>query len=1194
MSSTSHAAWFFASLYESRILFITIDGEMGLLVAFGGDADFVLAVGGFHPRYTPPPLPFPSPRRIAVDILNTSVARLRAEGYFATTTNSVQFGAKAEAFFGFDALNVSGHIQFDALIRFSPFYFIVDFSSSFEVKVFGIGVWGLRIRLEVEGPTPWHAHGSAGISLLFFDIDVDIDITWGDRQDTNLPPIAVLPKLVEELSKTDSWRALPPPGSNLLVSLRALPDAQSQLAMHPLGALRISQRFVPLDATLDRVGGQRPSDGKFFSLDVASTTFAKRGDVDEQFAPAQFSDLSDDDRLARKAFELRHGGVELSSKGPQYESGAAIVRNNRYELITVDTNARRHRRPFARARQPALLPLARRRGGVPLVAQRQAAEGQGPGGGRRQGDRRGLRGGDGHRQLGGQHGEHALHERRRGTGVDRRRGRSRPRVGRSAARHPAVRAGELMTEVPGSYTFLPWLRQGVARTIIAADGDTSVKLRATAKVELNATGTGLDGSHLEQGFARDVELYGPGEVIGIENRAIIRTEPHPWITNAEPEYLAAIEFYEEDFPWRYTPTAADVTHLRLRPWITLVVLEDTGDPATSEFRDARAVAQRPLPFVSVKDFTAFPPADELWAWAHVHVNGQFTASPSELVAADVPAAVDRVASALTGNPDLGYSRLLCPRRLKENAAYHAFLIPTFERGRLAGLGMDPDQAPFASASAWAEYADRPESLNLPYYYRWYFRTGGVGDFESLVRLLSWETVDPRVGHRDLDVQAPGSNIDGILDVDLNGVLRLGGALRAPFDTLSPQGQADFTKYETWARHPWPHPFQERLAAFIDLADDFTRTASDVARTDAGLPPEDDDDVDPLITPPIYGEWQALQHRLLTDADGNGLDPNDNWIHELNLDPRHRVAAGFGTDVVVANQEDYMEAAWQQVGDVLAHNQKARLALTWASIGDAVYAKSISPYLTAPSRLLAFTAPVQRRIVTEGATVSFTRTQSTTPLVLTSPTMRRIVRPGGPVARRLDLASGPHAARMLEAASSGTITAAPPKVAPAGAESVESVGAAAEHARRFPPDWLVALAHRAPWLPWVLLLVALVLFVLGVVLGGAALALLLVAAVVGGAATAVYVAGRLPEVGQVLGADLDEPAAVDALPPGPKFEFGKPVTSGLGGLFGHDNAQAVRFRQALRDWAAFATEAAVAGQAPPRCRPRIAAGCRVGR
>jgi hypothetical protein len=338
--------WFFATLFDSRVLFITIQGEMGLLIAFGNDANFVVSVGGFHPRYSPPALPFPTPRRIALDILNTSVARIRAEGYFAVTSNSVQFGCMAEAFLGFSALNVSGHFQLDALIRFSPFFFIISFSSEFEVKVFGVGVWGLRIRLEVQGPTPWRAHGSAGISLLFFDIDVDIDITWGDDDQTNLPPLQVLPKLVEELSKPDSWRPLPPPGSSLLVSVRKLPEAESKIAFHPLGTLQVSQRFAPLDAKLDRVGAQRPGDGKQFSLAAASAVFAKRGDVQERFAPAQFEDLSDDERLSRKAFEDRHGGVELSSAGAQLESGASITRVARYDLITIDTNARRHRRTF--------------------------------------------------------------------------------------------------------------------------------------------------------------------------------------------------------------------------------------------------------------------------------------------------------------------------------------------------------------------------------------------------------------------------------------------------------------------------------------------------------------------------------------------------------------------------------------------------------------------------------------------------------------------------------------------------------------------------------------------------------------------------------------------------------------------------------------------------------------------------------
>ena len=53
--------------------------------------------------------------------------------------------------------------------------------------------------------------------------------------------------------------------------------------------------------------------------------------------------------------------------------------------------------------------------------------------------------------------------------------------------------------------------------------------------------------------------------------------------------------------------------------------------------------------------------------------------------------------------------------------------------------------------------------------------------------------------------------------------------------------------------------------------------------------------------------------------------NRNWIHELNLDPRFRVPAGFGTQRDPGAQEDYMNVAWQQVGDVLAANRLIRFA-----------------------------------------------------------------------------------------------------------------------------------------------------------------------------------------------------------------------------------------------------------------------------
>lgn len=729
-----------------------------------------------------------------------------------------------------------------------------------------------------------------------------------------------------------------------------------------------------------------------------------------------------------------------------------------------------------------------------------------------------------------------------------------------------------MTQGLGEYTFLPWLRQGLAQSIDKVDGDQTVKFRATTRVQLKVMGTPIGTGTLEGTPGRDVELYGPGEVIGIDQRLIIRTDPRPWVTDVEPNYLAHVEFYEEDFPWRYTPAKAD--GLRVRPWLALVVLEDTGDPATSEFTDAKAVADRPLPFIAVKSYTPFPKAEQLWAWAHVHVNGHLTA-PGELVAADVPATVQRVADALAANPDRGYSRLVCPRRLRANTGYHAFVVPTFERGRLAGLGEHPDGAPYATASAWESYTDQFEPMHMPYYHRWYFRTGGDGDFESLVRLLDWRTVDAKVGYRDLDVLAPGSNLPKIDDARLGGVLWLGGALRAPKEVLLDDETKARKKYEEWNRNPWPHPFGERLAAFIDLADSFTQQPSGDALTDAGMPPDPAEPAtaDPLITAPIYGEWQALQHRLLTDRDGNDLANNANWLHELNLDPRYRVAAAFGGDVVRKYQEDYMEAAWRQVGDVLSHNKKVKWAQTLVGINEAIHAKAIEPLLETPSLLLARTAPVQKRIVIDGVTAHYARQQTQAVPALTSPTMRRILRPHGPLAKRLDLRHGRHATDLVEAVNCGPL-AAPPKPAPGGAADVEDLG---KGQSTFPPQWLIKLAQRWPWLAWLLAVLAVVFVLLAVLVGPAALWWVL-AAVCALAALIPFLVRRLPTLDQAFGPDMDRPESVDHLAPGPAFSFGQQGGgSPIGSLTGQDNAEATRFKQALRHWAEFATEAAEVGK-----------------
>jgi hypothetical protein len=338
--------WFFAALFESRIVFLTIEGEMGLLVAFGDDANFVLSVGGFHPRFSPPPLPFPSPKRISVGLLNSPVSRVRIEGYFAVTSNTVQFGAKVEVFFGLDILNVQGHLSFDALFQFSPFYFIIEISASFSVKVFGAGLFSVGVRGSLEGPAPWHVKGHGSISLLFWDIDVDFETTWGESKNTDMPPIAIMPIITGELGKVENWRALLPTGTNLLVALRTMPEAEAALILHPVGVLHISQRALPLELKLDKVGSQKPNDVNRLSIAVTGGGLAKKGDAFEKFAPAQFQNFSDADKLSKPAFAPERSGVELSAAGDDFRSFMTVRRVVRYEEIILDSNYKRFARRF--------------------------------------------------------------------------------------------------------------------------------------------------------------------------------------------------------------------------------------------------------------------------------------------------------------------------------------------------------------------------------------------------------------------------------------------------------------------------------------------------------------------------------------------------------------------------------------------------------------------------------------------------------------------------------------------------------------------------------------------------------------------------------------------------------------------------------------------------------------------------------
>ncbi|WP_410675214.1 hypothetical protein [Amycolatopsis sp. cmx-4-68] len=604
-----------------------------------------------------------------------------------------------------------------------------------------------------------------------------------------------------------------------------------------------------------------------------------------------------------------------------------------------------------------------------------------------------------------------------------------------------------------AYTFLPWLRTGISASV---DTDPGTAQRASVPVDLLVTGEAAGVDPISTPVGRNVQLYGPGDVIGVDPRAISRVEPRPGVAGVEPNFLAHIEFSEEDFPWRYSPAPSGPATQRLAPWLALVVLA-TGTEFTA------AAGTDPLPAIDVTDPAGtLPPPGQLGAWAHVHVDGSLT----EPIATDsTGAALAALQNVLRSNPDSACSRLVCPRHLEPDTAYEAFLVPAFETGRLAGLGLDPAVSPGALYAAWGpHYPNRPAENRLPYYHRWAFRTGSAGDFEFLVRLLTPRKADAAVGRRPVDVhRSPGFGIPGV--DEQGGVLPLGGALRAP-NVADPAENWDNFAGDP-EQPPYPRPFQQALAGLVNLSDDYQRRSPAEAHAFAGrtaAPASEDTSAasdpgpDPIITPPLYGRWHALTSRLLTDEDGTPVseERSHNWVHRLNLDPRFRAAANLGAQVVRTREEELMAAAWAQVGDVLVANGRIRAAQLAREVGHVLQVKHLDPPdgagLTAlaespagSGRALTLTAPAHPRVTTTagdgtprlvaGATdtvaVGFRVASSRVAATPVSPEMRRIIRPGARLVKTLDFPEGRRPDGLLSRMDDAVapVVAAPVKVTP---------------------------------------------------------------------------------------------------------------------------------------------------------------------
>lgn len=495
----------------------------------------------------------------------------------------------------------------------------------------------------------------------------------------------------------------------------------------------------------------------------------------------------------------------------------------------------------------------------------------------------------------------------------------------------------------GQFTFLPWVRTGLAAALESPVADA---LRGAVQVAFHVKDD--DGS--SEAVDHTLVVRGPGDVIGLDPAQIVRRYPAHGTIDAEESLLAHIEFDRPELPWLFSPFA--VGGGPLAPWLALVVCDAT---LSEEEPGAPGMPRRLRTRMS-----ELQPLADTWAWAHAQVIGP---------KGDASSIADRL-SASHGPVNL--SRLLCPRKLDRGRHYIAAVVPAFDCGRQSALGEHGGTL----GPAWVRAADgRDADLEfiLPIFDSWRFSVADFGDFEQLAGRLHGVAAPWNVGRRLIDASKPRGRITDLASGDPGVTQVLRCALVSP--TPVPRDQVPEAS-------AWGVDKRDELRREVDRSnapdDDLPRVG---ARLYARFPRGDS------VLGPVFGEPAASA----ASADGD-------WFSQLNTSPMHRIVAGVGTRVVQRDQEQLVQAAWAQVGDV----RKANTALVQLQfgryVGEALHRNHFSKL--AVGELTQILRGVHTRVLATGSASTLHGVlagSSSAPAAMTA-AFRRASRVRGPLAR----------------------------------------------------------------------------------------------------------------------------------------------------------------------------------------------------
>ena len=307
----------------SHVAGIPLAGGFAFVLDWGNDPQFLLSVGGYHPRYQKPPR-FPDIARLSAQIKRGDAVRLTCLYYQAITSNTFQIGFSADLLVKKGNATAIGFLGFNALLQFDPLYFEVDIRISVQIAYRGRSFAGVELEFLLSGPRPWRAVGYAKIKILFFSLKIRFNESWGGEQQAvpaTVAPDKLLADLKGQLGQKNNWTARLTPGFSRAEALRSSDDIdkQDRILVHPGGSLEIRQTLVPLNRSIERFGNSKVDNRPVYRIESyrlgngPAVAVAQQDILREHFARGQFEDLPDKEKIAAADFEMMPAGIHFGA-----------------------------------------------------------------------------------------------------------------------------------------------------------------------------------------------------------------------------------------------------------------------------------------------------------------------------------------------------------------------------------------------------------------------------------------------------------------------------------------------------------------------------------------------------------------------------------------------------------------------------------------------------------------------------------------------------------------------------------------------------------------------------------------------------------------------------------------------------------------------------------------------------------------